>query len=139
METGDYKPMFYKYSFLQKRLETYKLWPQHHHVKAVALAQAGFFYTDCSDYVRCFYCGVILGDWVPGDSVWSEHATHSPECAFVKMFCFTGAASLPPQIIRPCFFMRGERPSFANRREQPYGDTNTGKVKKSNCKCKNCA
>ena len=108
MEIERLSPKFYKYRYLPARLETFKLWPRHHHVKAIALAQAGFFYTDCSDYVRCFYCGIILGDWTPQDRVWSEHAVHSPECEYVKMFCFIGTNCQSSQLIRPSFYMREE-------------------------------
>jgi hypothetical protein len=37
------------------------------------LAAAGFYFTNHSDLVRCFFCGVEMGHWEEGDDVLKEH------------------------------------------------------------------
>ncbi|XP_053389383.1 baculoviral IAP repeat-containing protein 2-like [Mercenaria mercenaria] len=47
-------------------------------------AEAGFFYTGNADLCRCFTCGGGLKDWCAGDDPYKEHATHFPNCAYIK-------------------------------------------------------
>jgi len=48
-----------------------------------ALSAAGFFYLGVDDKVKCFSCGLIVGDWNFTDTPFDEHAFWSPECKFV--------------------------------------------------------
>ncbi|XP_053391129.1 inhibitor of apoptosis protein-like [Mercenaria mercenaria] len=48
------------------------------------LAEAGFYYTDVQDCVRCFFCGGGMKNWENGDNAWIEHARWFPDCAYVK-------------------------------------------------------
>lgn len=49
------------------------------------LAHAGFFYTNTSDKVCCFACGVVIYDWKRDDDPWLEHHQHSRHCVYLKM------------------------------------------------------
>lgn len=46
------------------------------------MACAGFFYTGDKDYVKCFCCGIEIGDWNVGDNVIDVHKRYSPACQF---------------------------------------------------------
>lgn len=40
-------------------------------------------FTENSDSVFCFYCGIELKEWKEGDTPWGKHAKWSPNCVFV--------------------------------------------------------
>jgi len=70
------------------------------------LAFAGFYFTNCSDVVRCAFCGVEVGYWKEGDNAIANHQRWSPSCGFIKGL-FAGnipihseTSSLPQQTIR---------------------------------------
>lgn len=67
----------------EARLRTFSSWPNRTPVRPRDLAQAGFFYVGQSDKVQCFCCGGRLNGWEPGDSAWSEHSKHYPNCYFI--------------------------------------------------------
>ena len=50
-------------------------------------AAAGFYFTNLSDVVRCFFCGVQVCHWSEGDDALKEHQRWSPTCGFVKGLC----------------------------------------------------
>ena len=33
--------------------------------------------------VRCFYCGLELDHFAPGDNVWDEHVRYRPTCPYL--------------------------------------------------------
>lgn len=72
-----------KYTNSDERLRTYRRWPYPSVVSAQLLCDAGFFYTNCGDETRCFYCSVELREWKFGDDPWVEHSRWSPECLFL--------------------------------------------------------
>ncbi|KAJ8027422.1 Baculoviral IAP repeat-containing protein 3 [Holothuria leucospilota] len=74
---------FPQYESSKSRLVSFRNWTLSYVIKPTALAEAGFFYTNKSDLVTCFCCGLRLEAWNPGDDAWSEHATWSPNCAWV--------------------------------------------------------
>ncbi|XP_043229691.1 baculoviral IAP repeat-containing protein 7-A-like [Amphibalanus amphitrite] len=71
---------------VESRLGSFQGWPDGACVRPEVLARAGFYYTGRDDRVRCFHCGVTVGQWEPGDDPWSEHARHSAGCYFVKLY-----------------------------------------------------
>ena len=85
-------PSFWK---LEERLNTFKNWPRYLYPRPEGLAKAGFFYTQISDKVTCFWCGKTLSQWAPYDDPVTEHGTWSSECPLLKM-CYG-----PEEIIQP--------------------------------------
>jgi len=51
------------------------------------LAAAGFYFTNLSDVVRCFFCVVKIYHWSEGDDALKEHRRWNPSCGFVKGLC----------------------------------------------------
>ncbi|XP_045195746.2 baculoviral IAP repeat-containing protein 8-like [Mercenaria mercenaria] len=49
----------------------------------VCLCEAGFFFTDQGDLVRCFQCGIGLKDFSSGDDPLLEHVRHSGDCPYL--------------------------------------------------------
>ena len=68
---------------LSMRQESFSTFPTSCPVKHVNLAEAGFFYSGCSDQVRCFTCPLILSGWLKDDDPWERHARWSPRCSYV--------------------------------------------------------
>ncbi|GIY22448.1 baculoviral IAP repeat-containing protein 1f [Caerostris extrusa] len=68
----------------EKRRETFKTWP-YFGMDTRELAHLGFYYIGKGDFVQCFKCGGVLGDWSRYDDPWVEHQRYFPECEFVKM------------------------------------------------------
>lgn len=48
------------------------------------LSEAGFF-SKTRDSVQCFYCSLILSNWVNGDCPFREHAKFSNKCTFLLL------------------------------------------------------
>ena len=79
-----YSPAFPQYRSCDARLWTFTDWPKFHHTSPQNLAEAGFYYTEYSDRVCCFYCGIVLKDWEEKDCPWHEHYYWSPFCTYIQ-------------------------------------------------------
>ncbi|XP_060606908.1 E3 ubiquitin-protein ligase XIAP-like isoform X1 [Ruditapes philippinarum] len=77
------KPMFQIYVAESRRLETFANWSDSILINKNDLVEAGFFYTKDGDTVRCYFCGVCLNNWEPGDVPMAEHVRWSPKCYHV--------------------------------------------------------
>ena len=67
------------------RISTFDKWPVQLKQNKHSLAAAGFYYTNNSDIVKCFSCGLSLGNWLKEDNVWKEHQRWSPRCHYINM------------------------------------------------------
>lgn len=74
-----------KFSSFDARLRTYTDWPIPDIQKPEKLAQAGLYYQNVDDQVRCFHCSIGLRSWEKEDDPWFEHARWCPECQFVRL------------------------------------------------------
>lgn len=52
-----------------------------------SLAQAGFFLSNTSNVVTCFYCNGSLHQWGANDSPKIEHARWFPHCTYARHLC----------------------------------------------------
>jgi hypothetical protein len=80
----------------QDRLKTFEKWSSQIRQTPSDLANCGFYYTEDSDKVVCFYCGIGLHRWLPDDNPWIEHALHSNECVYLVLN--KGKASLKENV-----------------------------------------
>ena len=71
--------------YFSDRIKTYKKWPKQMKQTPQELAEAGFYYTQKGDTVRCFYCGLFLHNWEEQDNVVSEHKRHGFTCKFIHI------------------------------------------------------
>ncbi|KAH9504928.1 hypothetical protein Btru_061084 [Bulinus truncatus] len=81
VQTSPQYPDFVTY---QKRLESCATWSFSHIHRPEILSLTGFFYSGYSDCIRCFYCGLGLKSWKPGDDIFKEHEKYRPSCAYLK-------------------------------------------------------
>lgn len=81
------------------RLETFGGWPRSTPSPHV-LSNAGFFYTQVFDRVCCFHCHVTLGDWELREDPFEEHATHSPDCRFMRDYSGGSTRAMYPMFPR---------------------------------------
>ncbi|KAL1781373.1 baculoviral IAP repeat-containing protein 2 isoform X1 [Sigmodon hispidus] len=65
------------------RMRTFLYWPSSVPVQPEQLANAGFYYMDRNDDVKCFCCDGGLRCWESGDDPWVEHAKWFPRCEFL--------------------------------------------------------
>lgn len=79
------KPKKAEYATLESRLRTFVAWPVDLIQTPDGLGQAGFYYENSGDQVRCFHCDGGLRHWDPQDDPWTEHARWFPSCAYVLM------------------------------------------------------
>lgn len=49
-------------------------------INAKLFAEAGFYYLEDVDTVRCFCCGIVLEAWEDDDNPWFEHAKFEMDC-----------------------------------------------------------
>lgn len=73
------------YVYFRKRLDSFASWPPQMRPKPCDLAHAGYFYTNLSDKVCCFACGLMMHDWNRDDDPWLEHHRHTRHCVYLKM------------------------------------------------------
>ncbi|KAK6166638.1 hypothetical protein SNE40_023285 [Patella caerulea] len=91
---------------LATRLATFANWPRRSPVPSTEqIAEAGFYFLDKEDAVKCFFCGGVLKSWRDEDIAWNEHAKWFPTCAYL---------------------LRIKGQDFVNSMHQP--DTGTAKV-----------
>ena len=65
------------YSVLHKvyyrdRVSSFETWPVQLLQDKHSLASARFYYTNKDDLVKCFSCGLRLGDWLKDNNVWKD-------------------------------------------------------------------
>ena len=70
---------------LEARKRTMLKWPSGLTQKGEEMAKAGFFYDQTIDHATCFYCGLILSNWLPGECPWTEHIRWNEKCNFITM------------------------------------------------------
>jgi hypothetical protein len=69
----------------EQRLRTYKYWPIELHHKPEQLSEAGLFYTNLGDCIRCFHCDIILDKITKETDIWELHVERSPRCKFIEI------------------------------------------------------
>lgn len=75
-----------EYANQADRLRSFSNWPSDRmNQTAEQLSDAGFFYTQNSDHVRCFCCGGGLRDWEKTDDPWEEHASWYSKCEYLEL------------------------------------------------------
>lgn len=80
----DKKPDFPKYKQISARLETFIGWPGTTNQNPQKMSEAGFFFTQKSDRVICYYCGGGLCDWQEEDDPWEQHALLYSDCVHLR-------------------------------------------------------
>ena len=75
------------YATTQSRIESFKTWPIALKQNGESMAIAGFFYTNQSDVVICYLCGVIIRNWQENDDPITEHMKFKRNCRFVNYKC----------------------------------------------------
>ncbi|GLV43984.1 Death-associated inhibitor of apoptosis 2 [Carabus blaptoides fortunei] len=78
-------PRLPAYATLEARLRSFTGWSVDLIQTPDMLAEAGFYYVNRGDQVRCFHCDGGLRHWDPEDDPWVEHARWFPGCAFVRL------------------------------------------------------
>lgn len=68
---------------IENRLSTYSEWPLDF-ITPEQLAQAGFYYLNVADQVKCAFCGGIIGQWERNDQPLQEHRKFFPDCPIVR-------------------------------------------------------
>ncbi len=48
------------------------------------MVHSGFFHTGYKDHVKCFQCGVEIGNWEAHDDPYIEHRRFSQRCTYIK-------------------------------------------------------
>lgn len=77
------RPMFPEFAFESARKRSFDEWPSSIKQNPDEMCDAGFFYTQRGDCVRCFSCGGGLRDWIDGDIPWEHHALWFSECNYL--------------------------------------------------------
>ncbi|XP_055959186.1 baculoviral IAP repeat-containing protein 3 [Patella vulgata] len=71
-------------AILTTRVATFANWPRRSPLPSKEqIAEAGFYYLDREDAVKCFFCGGVLKSWRDEDIPWKEHAKWFPKCAYL--------------------------------------------------------
>nr|CAD7199114.1 unnamed protein product [Timema douglasi] len=68
-----------------ERRKTFRRWPVPF-MDPDKLAEAGFYYLNKDDIVRCAFCGVEIGHWEEGDDAMRDHQRWGPHCPFLRKF-----------------------------------------------------
>ncbi|KMQ82198.1 e3 ubiquitin-protein ligase xiap, partial [Lasius niger] len=74
-----------KMSEASLRNETFQTWTFIPELPFERLVDAGFYFLSHTvDYVRCYICGVTVGNWLPNDEPVAVHRKVSPGCYFER-------------------------------------------------------
>lgn len=74
-----------QYIWFENRLCTFTMWPPQLAQNKRTMARCGLFYSNVSDRVTCFSCGVTLFGWKLEDDPWIEHQRLSKDCLYLQM------------------------------------------------------
>ena len=74
-----------KMLYYRDRVVSFQNWPIQLYQNKHTMASAGVYYTNNSDIVKCFACGLRLGQWLRSDDVWKQHRKWSPDCYYINM------------------------------------------------------
>ncbi|KAJ6642032.1 Death-associated inhibitor of apoptosis 1 [Pseudolycoriella hygida] len=74
-----------EYAIEAARFRSFEDWPKTMKQKPQDLSDAGFFYTQKGDRVKCFSCGGGLRDWDEYDVPWEQHALWFSKCEYLKL------------------------------------------------------
>lgn len=82
-----YGPQYSNYGFKHFRLTSFDgyYWKKECPVSKNELVDAGFFNLHKKDFVCCFACGIVIGEWETTDNPWIEHEKHSKNCTYLKL------------------------------------------------------
>ncbi|XP_053397269.1 putative inhibitor of apoptosis isoform X3 [Mercenaria mercenaria] len=78
-------PRHPEYTEYDQRLKSFARWWKQH-PDPTTLCNAGFFFTNEADLVRCYQCGIGLKDFSYGDNPLNEHVKHSGECSYLQEY-----------------------------------------------------
>ncbi|XP_050418713.2 baculoviral IAP repeat-containing protein 7 [Patella vulgata] len=71
-------------AILATRVATFSNWPRRSPLPSKEqIAEAGFYYLEREDAVKCFFCGGVLKSWRDDDIPWQEHAKWFPKCPYL--------------------------------------------------------
>lgn len=84
-ETERRRPKYPEFAFESARKRSFDKWPSSIKQSPEEMCDAGFFYTQRNDTVRCFSCGGGLRDWLDGDIPWEQHALWHSECDYLNL------------------------------------------------------
>lgn len=77
------RPLYPAYASKLSRRRTYTNFRKDHPT-VDDLVNAGFFYTQHSDEVRCYSCNQTIKNWGRRQNAFVEHARHSPTCNHIR-------------------------------------------------------
>lgn len=83
--TTKMQPVHPKFTSERKRFDSFSDWPVALKQSPTELAESGYFYTNYSDWVVCFYCGNGVTYWEENDKPHEQHALHSPNCRYLRV------------------------------------------------------
>jgi len=78
------KPYDTRHDSMKARMISFASWPYQGPVNPIKLAQAGFYYENKIDFVRCFYCNGGVMDWEADDNPFLRHAQMYSECLYIR-------------------------------------------------------
>ena len=84
-EMDQWIPQNVSMKYFSDRMKTFKNWPKQIVQQPKELAQAGFYYIGEGDKVKCFYCGLVLYNWLTCDNPVCEHKQHGFTCKFIHV------------------------------------------------------
>ena len=111
-----------EYVLFKDRLATYSLWPPQLTQTDYKLAQAGLFYSNVSDRVTCFACGILLWGWKEDDDPLLEHYKHRKDCFYMKMVGgvrLEAEQKLPATSTKPYEMWKNATPWTKNKKDEP--------------------
>jgi hypothetical protein len=73
-----------RYDSYKERIESFTRWPAKYQVNVTRLAQAGFYYENKVDFVRCFYCNGGIMDWEENDDPFLRHSQMYSSCLYMR-------------------------------------------------------
>ena len=67
---------------IEQRKLSFSGWPTQK-ISVKSLTEAGFYFTKVKDAVTCYWCGIIMKDWLNDDDALEKHLNEQPGCMFL--------------------------------------------------------
>lgn len=69
-----------RYKYYLRRRDSFNYMPIELSTRKCWFAAGGFFYSEITNHVHCYACGLTISNWGPETDPWVLHNRHYPDC-----------------------------------------------------------
>ena len=78
------QPKECEYALADKRYQSFLESPFNNEEQVINFVDAGFYYSGFGDFVKCFFCGLCVGQWNIHDCPYGTHKDCAKDCGYIQ-------------------------------------------------------